>query len=263
MKTLSKIIAVAMIVTVGAYQINAQGLYINAGVGYGMAAGKSQVGSNITVATATTEEGVYDSYGKGLNFGLGIGYMFNENIGAELGISYLMGSTIDESITAPNFSGSTETKGKMIRLMPAVKITTGDDMKPYAKFGLVLGMGSKLEYDFSGSGDVGFGSGSVSETGEHSGGTSFGWMGAVGVEFPAGDKLSVYVELNNINLTWAPDEYEYTYTDNFGGSTTTETKTIKFEDTDPDTDNSDVQLKEYSPFGSFGIGAGIKYTLGD
>jgi small neutral amino acid transporter SnatA (MarC family) len=59
MKTLSKIFAVATVVTFGAFQVNAQGLYINAGLGYGMAAGKMMLGSNITEgSTTTSEEGV-------------------------------------------------------------------------------------------------------------------------------------------------------------------------------------------------------------
>src|SRR3954466_9889999 len=67
--------------------------YAGINIGYGMGIPTNYMGtsteSNIAGTTYTLEKG---TYGQGLNFGISGGFMFNENIGAELGVSYLMGS---------------------------------------------------------------------------------------------------------------------------------------------------------------------------
>ena len=80
----------------------AQGLYINAGAGYGFPAAPYQMAENYSSNSNTTgNTSDYEivkgsgSFGKGLQAGAIIGYMFNPNVGAELGISYLFGGKIE------------------------------------------------------------------------------------------------------------------------------------------------------------------------
>ena len=83
---------------------NAQGFYINAGLGFGMNAASQSLGDSYT-ATQTfggngpgnvvgTFTNVKGSFGAGLNFGVGFGYMFTEHISGEIGLNFLSGTTI-------------------------------------------------------------------------------------------------------------------------------------------------------------------------
>ena len=85
-------------------QMNAQsdkGVFfsINGGYNFAFALQKLPITNRTLVESGSSvnisiEENVYGSLGKGLNFGGAIGYMFNKNIGAELGINYLIGGDI-------------------------------------------------------------------------------------------------------------------------------------------------------------------------
>ena len=85
--------------TLSALQSTAQmkkGAYVGVNVGYNAGAGNANVdfldvmnSSNTT--TIDESENIKFSFGKGINAGISFGYMFNENIGAELGVQYLIG----------------------------------------------------------------------------------------------------------------------------------------------------------------------------
>ena len=236
---------------------NAQGAYVNVDVGYNLSAGSAVLGTN---ETTSNEEIVKGSFGKGISFGLGVGYMFNENVGAEIGFSYLSGSKFEFTDNDGTTSSTTEAKGKMMRITPALKVTAGESIKPYAKFGVVIGMAPKIEAEETGS--TGFG-GSFTSTDELSGGMAIGLMGAAGVDFKLSDMISIFVELNSISQSWAPDKDKWTHTESVGGLSDSQSGTINYEDnisasnTDPN-----VGLKMNQPFSSFGIHAGVKLSFG-
>src|ERR1035438_7821011 len=84
---------------------NAQGFYIDAGLGYGFNAVSQSIGDSYSSTNSgstfsSTDQNVKGSFGAGLNFGAAFGYMISEHIGAELGISYLSGSTIQITNTS-------------------------------------------------------------------------------------------------------------------------------------------------------------------
>jgi hypothetical protein len=229
--------------------VSAQNLYLNIGAGYAFPSASQVIDVNHTSAS---DENVYGSFGKGFNFGAGIGYMFSDHIGAELGFSYLSGATCEVMDDAVLY----EYHGKMFRIKPALKITAGDDVKPYAKFGVVFGVGTKVNVDISGvdGNDV------VAGEEELSGGTSTGWFGAFGLDFHASDRLSVFVELEAISQSWTPDKYEESITFTNGNVSVTQVESRILVDERPD-GAAGQALAPAEPFSSIGINAGIKLSF--
>ena len=245
-----------------------QGVYVNLGLGYNLNAAKQVVGTNETVNTignSSTAENVTGSFGKGFGFGLGLGYMINENIGAEVAFSMLFGSKYKTTYSDDQgISGTQEVKGSIMRITPALKVTGGEKMKPYAKFGLVFGVGAKGDETINLNG-VGF---TYKETHKYSGGTSIGWMGAFGVDFELSDMLGIFIELNSINQTWAAEKNEWSISQS-GVISESESGTQTFVDKLSGTQSESAifgvhnqELKSYSPFSSFGIHIGAKLAFG-
>src|SRR6185436_7111599 len=245
----------------------AQGAYVTAGMGYNLAAGSILLGFNNTDNGVTSSETtVSGSLGKGISFGAGFGYMFTKNVGAELGFSYLSGSTytFTSTETEPFSNGSltsvSKIKGKLMRIAPAIKITAGEKLKPYAKFGVVIGLMPKADEDRTTSG-MGI---SLNSTDRYSGGTSIGWTGALGMDLNLSSMFSIFLELNTITQSWSPGKDEYTrpeYDYSLGYPIQiTKTGTITYVKTD--TGKPDEETKGYVPFSSFGVHAGIKISFG-
>ncbi|HRH64937.1 MAG TPA: porin family protein [Bacteroidia bacterium] len=246
MKNMGLTLALAVSTTLFA---SAQGFNVGVNVGYGLGAGNSVIGVN---ETATTRENVKGSFGQGLNFGLNLNYMFSENVGADLGFGMLMGNEF--TITDNSTSGSTgdmKIKGSMIRIMPGIKVSAGDDksMSPYGRFGLVVGVAGKLkEKDtYTGSGFSG------TYEYEYSGGSSFGWYGAFGIGFELSDKIKLNTELITINQTYGPEKAENTARSD--GQALDPTRTLSDDDA---ASNPNTGLKQYVPFGSIGLNVGIQ-----
>jgi len=145
----------------------------------------------------------------------------------------------------------------MFRIIPALKITGGDHIRPYAKFGFVIGTGTSIKFDVNGIIDNAL----VSGTEELSGHVSTGWLGAFGVDFRANDKLSVFIEVNAITQSWIPEKDVSRYSYTAGNITTTETETHNFVDVVP-YNSSGLTLAPVEPFSSLGINAGIKLLFG-
>jgi hypothetical protein len=234
-----------------ACKVNSQNLYLNVGIGYAFPAASEVIGVN---SSSASDENVYGSYGKGFNFGAGIGYMFNEHIGAELGFSYLLGSTYDVKDHAVLFSW----KGKMFRIMPALKITGGESLKPYAKFGFVFGLDAEVKAEISGM--VGNNT-VVSGTETFSGGSSTGLLGALGIDFKGGGNLSFFAELAAIVQSWKPDKFESIVTSSNGNVSITDVNSRILVDNHP-SGASGQMLVVVQPFSSIGINAGIRLAFG-
>ncbi|HLG35354.1 MAG TPA: outer membrane beta-barrel protein [Bacteroidia bacterium] len=242
--------AIAVMLSCAFNNASAQGAYVTAGLGYGLPSPTTVIG---TTTSTTSAENILGSYGKGINFGVGVGYMFTENIGAEIGFSYLSGAEYEYTILDSAFLQTGHTSGKIMRLMPALKVTAGKDNFLYAKFGLVLGFGGEIKSDLAGS----FGGFTISQNATSEGGSSMGWVAALGADFPINDMISIYAELNSISQTWAPDKSTNIVT--LGSLTTTVNTTY---DDQVSATSTNASLKEYLPFSSFGINAGVKIAFG-
>lgn len=246
MKKIALTVAMGLATTI---YVSAQGFNVGVNVGYGLGAGNSRIDVN---RTATTFENVKGSFGQGLNFGLNLNYMFSENVGADLGFGMLMGKEFES--TDNSTSGETDTykyKGSMIRIMPGIKVSAGEDkaMSPYGRFGLVVGVAGKIKINenFNGNG--------VSATSdyEYSGGSSFGWYGAFGIGFELSDKIKLNTELITINQTYGPEKLENT--SRTGGLPLDPPVTL---DDNFVSSSANTSLKDYAPFGSIGLNVGIQ-----
>lgn len=218
-----------------------QRLYFNTGLGYNLTAGSGIIQIN------PTNQGVknwYGSYGEGLIGAMGLGYMVNENLGCELGFSILAGKTFDYSFNSNLRSYRYSNIGKMKRLIPALKITFGSKLKPYAKIGGVLGLKPEIIKTVNQYID------------KYSGGTSIGFMSALGVDIQSNESVSIFVEIVTISQSWAPKKIEI--------ETPNSHTTIYYVDKRyyGSGSNPEERLKVFFPFGSVGINAGIKMTFG-
>jgi hypothetical protein len=271
-KNYLKIFLMVFAISLIADNLFAQGAYININAGYGFIMG-SGTGENYTSnPNKYTYDAVNFSFGKGLNVCGAFGFMFNKNVGAELGISYLLGgkTKFKEEYTS---TGSYETiditeSSNMLRINPSFVIASGiEKFNPYAKFGMIIGVGSfTTKEDHNDNGDI------TVEKWKYTGGIGIGLSSGIGIIFNISDKTSLFGELNMINLSYAPSKGKMTeYTQNGVDklpALTTKQKEIEF-DNSYTTDSSspipnsepDKGLKSKAPCGSFGINFGLKIGL--
>ncbi len=262
--------------TLSSLQSTAQmkkGAYVGVNVGYNAAAGAANVENfqNTTQTGVTTSEteNIKLSLGKGLNAGINVGYMFNENIGIELGAQYLIGSKTTATDKSLNGDVSTlEMSSKMIQLKPSLVIaTTMKNVTPYAKLGLLLGTG-KVTSDFEDKS----GTFTTTQTTELKKGLAIGFNAAIGVNFPMSKNLTFSAEINSVNLQYSPKKGTVTeYTVNGADKLSTlsvsqkETEFVKKETrnfTSPTVTTSPRQQAAIAlPFGSIGINLGVKYNF--
>lgn len=261
-----------MVIVISCFANNlfAQGAYVNVNAGYGLNMSSQNLYyfdfyNTTSGSNSSTSEQVNVSLGKGLNLGGALGYMFNKNIGAELGISYLLGGKSKAKDTYTWGTDDYTLSSKMLRINPSLVIASGfEKINPYAKFGLVIGFGSIMyEYKDNDDGDI-----EVMKM-KLNGGMALGLSSGVGAMINLSDKMSFYGELNMINLSYAPTKGEiteatYNGADELPDMTTSE-KEIEFVDSytrnynNPPADSQPSQeLKQKLPFGSFGVNVGLR-----
>jgi opacity protein-like surface antigen len=263
----------------------AQYSYAGISIGYGTGLPVYSLGSSTTVSgnstTYTLEKG---NYGQGLNFGLSIGSMLNKNIGVEFGMSYLIGSKkefiISSSETDTTSGRTTVSEGtitldkiKMIRLNPSFKITLGDQVRPYLRMGIIIGLGTSYSRQEE---TILTTSGSFSDTvavekvRDYTGGAAFGFNSAFGLDIDLTDNLVFFGELSFSSISWAATESKITryFYDGVDLIPSTNPDALKTEYVDDYTLSASTpvtqrELKTYLPFGSFAISAGVVYTFGE
>jgi len=248
-----------------------QKLYTSLSVGYGFKSGASNIegfSNRYQTASTDTEEQLKISLGQGFNAEGIVGYSFNDNMSGELGISYLLGashSATDNDQTQPR-TRTYDLKSKMLRLSPTMVFSSKvGSVSPYFKLGVVVGFG-KINYDFN-ENDAGT---IEKQEWEFKEGTSFGLKAGAGIEFPLSDKMSFFSELMIINQSYAPERGEMKVftingVDELPGQPVKD-RTINFVDNIdynkniPDS-QPDEALRQYFPFGSINLQAGIKFTF--
>jgi outer membrane protein W len=277
-KLQSALIIIAMCLGVNVFS---QGLYINAGAGYGFPAACYLMEENFNYNSSSGDYWEIvkgsGSYGKGIQPGINIGYMFNPNIGADLGISYLLGGKIESKDEVHNDSGSEiyeyTMSAKMLRFTPALKMTVGNgNVKPYMRAGLVIGVAGKIKSEIKDTSTGYYGNDIEESVREFTGGISLGFSGALGADFMLSDNIGIFAEMGVITQSWAPKKGEMTKYTRDGvdllDDLTTYIKEVEFvesftRDYNNFDENSPQQvLKTYYPFSSVGINAGIRIALG-
>jgi outer membrane protein W len=281
-------LSVAIFSTLFATQAYSQ-LYVSAGGGYGfsMAPNSSFSGTEYTrnpsgtgtVETYKISNGT-GSFGRGLQFGATVGYMFSENIGAELNVGYLLGSKITSTDNelknnGDTYSSTATTSGNMLRLTPALRFSVGKDkLKPYMRVGLVIGVGNKISTTFS-STDF-HSSGGYTNTDQSemavTGGVSMGFAAGVGVKYMFSEKVGIFAELGMISQAWAPSKSVLTKSTTNGVDNlpflTTSQKETDYSTSYTTSSNTfspglpSTALKQYTPFSSIGVNVGVHLSFG-
>ncbi len=214
---------------------------------------------------------------KNTNFGYGasptmtLGYMFNENIGTELGVGYHFGftrtneNTLLNPLTYKTYRSDSHLKCSWIWLNPQLVIATKvSDFKPYGKVGFVIGFSPKMTILNENINDKG------TKKTEISGGTPWGLNASLGINYNLFKNLSMYGELEMLQMNYAPTNSEVTeYTDANGNDILTslseKSKKTEFVDNwnsaDLATTIPNKAAKINLPLSSFKINFGIRYNF--
>jgi len=218
-------------------------------------------------------ERVYVSYGSGLNIGVVLGKMLNPNVGFELGASYLMGKSVDNTYSDRNryyYSTNGESynldgeyiiesnisrSASMYKLMPSLLFSMGTEgFSPYTKIGAVIGNGTFTSVDEGTDIYNDFNSGFFSNENykrveEYSGGFAFGFGTALGVSYTMNSATSIYLEGYFESFNYSPKRREMTeYTIN--GSNTLDSLSVsqkEYEYVDEISDSGNSSQNENEP----------------
>ncbi|MDI3479931.1 MAG: hypothetical protein PWQ14_1077 [Rikenellaceae bacterium] len=274
---------VALLMFISLFSIAAYSqFYINVGGGYNLGIATQSLLFNYEGTNDIEKiENVKVSLGKGLNFGLNLGYMFNGNIGIDLQCSYLLGDETSgeskDNFTYFNINyydyEKESIKSQMFRVNPSIIIASGfDKLDPYAKFGVILGFGSITynrlyeEYENNQIQDI------KVEKWKYDGGMAFGISSALGLMYHISDLISVYGELDLVGMSYAPKKGVMTeYTINGADQLpelTTDDKEIDFVDditydydNPPSSAEPSKELKFYFPYSSIGLNIGVRFSF--
>lgn len=290
MKTI-KLTTLILLATLGTAQLQAQKVYVDVNVGYALPL-KGDLGDESSVSNyssndqtgassySTTYTSVNSSLGKGLNFGGSVGYMFNENLGFELGLNYIIGSEFKiEDIENNSYTDITGTtynttdkytysiSSNMFQIAPTLVLSTGfDKFTPYAKMGFVMGFGkiiSEQEYTSTNYGTSNFNS-------ESSGGMGLGFSGSIGAQYALNERISLFSEMKFMSFSYAPKksittEYTQDGIDQLPGMTTSQKETEFLKEYTEDSTINDNEpsktTKFYAPYNNIGLNFGVKFSF--
>ena len=256
--------------------------YINVGGGYNLGiANQSLLNNYERTNNIVKMENVKTSLGKGLNFGLNLGYMFNGNIGIDLQCSYLLGDEttgeFEDNFTFFDINyydfEKISIKSQMFRVNPSIIIASGfDKLDPYARFGVIFGFGSinlnYLDEEYENN----ILENKVIEKWKYNGGMAFGISSALGLMYHISDLISVYGELDLVGMSYAPikgvmTEYTVNGADKLP-NLTTDDKEIDFVDditydynNPPSSAEPSKELKNYLPYSSIGLNIGVRFSF--
>ncbi len=246
----------------------AQGPSISVNVGYGLGTPSEVLGQESEPAQIAN---IYGTLGSGLNFGITPGYMLSEHFGLELGINYFLGTEMmmDKS-TAMNSQTHTEyAKSNQLRILPNLVFSTGTEsaLSGYAKAGLVLPV---IGTTFSRVEDTGTGFAAYNYEAETKGQFTLGFSGSLGGAYKISDGVSLFAELNSVNMrikgkTTSITSYEYAG-QNVLGTMTTSDKEVEYVDeyNTAVAQNDNEPTKALAPktnFGAIFLNIGVKFNF--
>jgi len=231
----------------------AQKMYFTAHAGYGFGSGTQMITTNMT---GSTFGGEYGSYGEGFRAGASGQYMFNDNIGAELDVSYWAGKTFDGSGAFTQLSSSS--RGSGLAFTPAIVISSGlPVVTPYAKAGIVLGVlkvtNEEKYTEFFNTWEI---------STDEKGGLAVGYTGSIGVLFSVGSTVDLFVEATAQSVTYTPSKMDYVRYVVNGESRLEQLphKTLDYEDSLPINSDS-AALAPREPFSSIGLTLGVRIGI--
>lgn len=231
--------------------INAQHFYVNAGGGINTALLPQVIDVYTKNNTLINNKG---SYGEGLNKNLGCGYLINKYIAFEIQYSHL----ISKHDLSNNLNlDENKIEATMHRIIPSVKLTTGNKFRPFISFGFIAGINPVITRDYADK---------MSPYGEYveghlkySGGSSFGFSNTLGLEYKSSGRIAGFLQLNTIIQNWSPDKMDYVTIQHYRFVDYASSGTINFENEVLNFMQNGSSLRKYFPFNSIGLQTGITY----
>jgi hypothetical protein len=265
----SKTLFVMLIICLFTSNLFSQGLYVTINTGYATGINSSSITNYTETSSSRSYDYVSLSFGKGVNLGGTVGYLFSRNLGVELGISYLMGGKTTGTDTYTDRIDLDTYSAKMFRINPSFVISAGlDKVNPYAKMGFVVGTGS-----FTHNNTETFFNGVVYLTDyKWNGNLALGFTSALGATFKLNNNISLFGELNLIGLNYSPKKMVVTKATDNGidvlGDISTYNKETNFVSGYSVNKNNPIDYTKPNtsvivsyPFSSFGINFGIRISL--
>ena len=201
---------------------SAQSWYVRGGGGYSGRFAKTEFNNtdpngitgiepstSVTVSadgSTASVEALNGTVGAGYKFFVTGGYMFNRNLGAELGLNYFRGddATVGE-LNGPQVASKAVTNIQGFDLNPSIYLTPAfEKFNPYVRAGLLLTAGGNLTIDTDVRQFDGGGEGTdivVNAESEVKSRFSVGYSGALGATYPLTDKWGFFGELEFKSFT--------------------------------------------------------------
>ncbi len=271
--TLSKQTIITCVLALLTFNSFAQkNFYVKLNGGYNMGIVSYNGRNQNQSGTITNYEKVPFSLSSGIQFGGAAGYMFSKFIGAELGVSYLIGNTVSMTDKSNTSSSTENVSSRLLNFTPSLVITPGlEKLNPYAKFGLSLGLASITD-KMESTNNNGSSTTTSSQTRVFDGGMAIGFMGTLGLSYKINDKVSLIGELNIASISYSPTkgentEYKINGVDMLSSMPKSQ-KNIEFVDSYSQDNNSQSDPNSPSksiapsfPFSSVGLNIGVMYKL--
>ena len=231
MKMIPKVLSVCLIASMNYFaqaqddtKVNdTQKFYVRISAGYSFESGKTEFNNadpngltgimqstDVTVSadgSTVNVKSLNGTAGAGVKANLTAGYMFNPYIGAELGISYFHGDkTMIGRLRSPQVVSEENTYLRGFDVAPGIFLTPNfKTVNPYARMGLIVPVAGKLTIETMARKPNGGGAGTdlmVAAKSEVTAQFSVGYFGALGVNYPITDNLSIFgeVEIKNLSI---------------------------------------------------------------
>lgn len=203
--------------------INDSNFYIRVSTGYSFESGKTEFNNadpngltgimqstDITVSADGSNVNVKSlngTVGAGIKVNVTGGYMFNPFIGAEMGISYFHGDkTMIGRLRSPQVTSEENTYLRGFDVAPGLILTPNfKKVNPYARMGLIVPIAGDLTIETVARQKNGGGQGTdilVQAKSEVKSKFSVGYFGAIGLNYPVNNNLSIFgeVEIKNLSI---------------------------------------------------------------
>jgi hypothetical protein len=283
-KTMKKTVSSFILVILLSGALAGQGIYIRVGGGYGLPVSKSTIGSWVAQnetnsANIYSSKSISASFGAGENINIAGGYKFNENFIFDLNLQYLIGTSFKTgdvyTYKANGYDwkeeSSTISSARGIFINPTVIFSAGFGKRaPYARFGIIAGspklLAKETYYD-----NVDLSVPTVDvDNWEYTKGLSFGYQGAIGMNWKLKENLDFYTEVDYVSLTYYAKEANLVKSvsngvDNLPNLTESQKKTLFKKTIDPnilpDPLQPKIALLEAKPFSSISLQVGIRFQI--
>lgn len=266
---------VALSAFVGASSVQAQ-FFIEAGGAY-----FGRIGGS-TFDSYNPDNGKVKRYAynpaQGIGGGLNIGYGFNDRVGAEVRLAYVMGRKLVITDEYDVFGGDFESErtytSSYVRIEPALRLSSGEGaVRIYAAVGPSFALGMDINSEELATTNYP-GATFPTETRRReqteeiklTGGCGVGAFGAIGFMYQGSGMLGFFAEFSGNAMSWAPKKGAFDLDEtvtlvNGSSSSDSESSDIEFVN-EYDDDDDDKALKEYFHVSTWAVRLGVHLRFG-